>query len=163
METKTRSHNPTGDENKANEQATERDQGRFRKGESGNPAGRPRGRRNVATLAAEAMLEGEAGELTKKAIELAKAGNLVALRLCLDRVLPPRRSRLVTFDLPSIKTAEDIVAAHQAVINAVADGQLTLDEAHQFVGILEATRQAIETVQLAEDIASLKEQVGLGK
>lgn len=43
----------------------------FRRGKSGNPAGRPRGARNRATLAAEALLEGEAEALTRKAIELA--------------------------------------------------------------------------------------------
>ena len=34
----------------------EQQAGRFRKGQSGNPAGRPRGSRNTATMAAEAML-----------------------------------------------------------------------------------------------------------
>ena len=64
----------------------------FRKGRSGNPAGRPPGSRNRATIAAEALLEGEAQALTRKAIELALAGDTTALRLCLERIVPQRKS-----------------------------------------------------------------------
>jgi hypothetical protein len=56
----------------------------FKPGQSGNPAGKPRGSRNRTTLAVEALLDGEAETLTRKAIELAKAGDLAALRVCLD-------------------------------------------------------------------------------
>ena len=74
--------------------------GRFEKGRSGNPRGRPLGSRNSATLAAEALLEGEAEKLTRKCIELAMDGDTVALRLCLERIYPARKDRPVTFPLP---------------------------------------------------------------
>jgi Family of unknown function (DUF5681) len=64
-------------------------QGRWEKGQSGNPRGKPRGARNRATLLAEALLDGEAEALTRKAIEKALEGDGMALRLCLERVLPP--------------------------------------------------------------------------
>ena len=54
---------------------------RFKKG---NPGRRP-GSRNKATVAVEALLDGEAEKLTRKAIEMALAGDTVAMRLCLDR------------------------------------------------------------------------------
>jgi hypothetical protein len=57
----------------------------FKKGRSGNPAGKPKGARHRATVAAEALLDGEAEGLTRKAIEMALAGDGTALRLCLDR------------------------------------------------------------------------------
>ena len=44
---------------------------------AGNP-GRPPGARNKATLAALALLEGEAEAITRRAIELAKAGDPTA-------------------------------------------------------------------------------------
>jgi Family of unknown function (DUF5681) len=72
----------------------------FQPGLSGNPAGKPKGTRNKTTLAVEAPLDGEAETLTRKAIELAKAGDLAALRVCLDRIAPPRKDRPVLFELP---------------------------------------------------------------
>lgn len=72
-----------------------RDQaGRFAVGKSGNPAGRPRGSRNATTLAAVALLDGEAERLTRAAIELALAGDIAALRLCLERLIPVRREAI---------------------------------------------------------------------
>jgi len=67
----------------------------FPKGQSGNPGGRPRGSSNRATRAAEMLLDGEATALTRKAVELALAGDQAALRLCLDRTVAPRRERAV--------------------------------------------------------------------
>ena len=62
---------------------------KFKSGQSGNPSGRPKGALNKATLATQALLDGEAEALTRKVVELAKEGNLAALRLCLERLLPP--------------------------------------------------------------------------
>ena len=70
-------------------------------GRSGNPAGKAKGTRNRTTLAIEALLAGEAEELTRKAIEMAKEGDGPALRMCLDRLAPPRKDAPVCFDLPA--------------------------------------------------------------
>jgi hypothetical protein len=72
--------------------------------------------RNRATLAAEVLLEGEAEALTRKAIELALAGDTTALRLCLERIVPQRRSRAVVFDLPRIDRVEDLAGAVGSVL-----------------------------------------------
>src|SRR3974390_3507282 len=58
----------------------------FQKGQSGNPAGRPRGSRNRASIRRQRMLEKKGRALLDKAVELAMDGNIAALRLCLDRV-----------------------------------------------------------------------------
>src|SRR5262245_60454176 len=76
--------------------------GRFPKGQSGNPNGRPRGSRNSVTLACEALLDGQAEALTQKAIQMALDGDVVALRLCMERIYPPRKDRPVTLSLPPI-------------------------------------------------------------
>ena len=57
----------------------------------GNP-GKPKGARHKATLAVDALLDGEADAITRKAIEMAKAGDSIALRLCLDRIAPSART-----------------------------------------------------------------------
>ena len=97
-----------------------RHQGQFKPGQSGNPSGKPKGARNKVTLAIEALLDGEAEELTRKAIELAKTGDIPALRICLDRILPPRRDRPVAFELPKIESAKDAANAISAVLAAVS-------------------------------------------
>src|SRR5215210_1529888 len=79
---------------------------RFKPGQSGNPAGKAKGTRHRATHAAEALLDGEAEALTRKAVEMALAGDL-----CLDRILPPGRDRRVPFALPTLETAADAVQA----------------------------------------------------
>ena len=88
------------------DECDEKQRGRpFEKGMSGNPSGRPRGSRNATTLALEALLDGQAQALTQKAIDFALSGDMPALRLCLDRILPPRKDRPVSFTLPEINSA----------------------------------------------------------
>jgi Family of unknown function (DUF5681) len=103
------------------------DQMTFQPGKSGNPAGKPAGARNKTTLAVEALLDGEAEGLTRKAIELAKAGDMQALRLCLDRIAPARKDRLVQIQIPPLNSAADAVKASASI--ALSAGELTPGEA----------------------------------
>src|SRR5450759_5359597 len=92
-----------------------RTRGKFKKGTSGNPNGRPLGSRNRATLLAEQLLEGEAEQLTRQVINLAKKGNIHALRFCLERLIPVRKERSIEIDLQPVHSAQDIVAAIQSI------------------------------------------------
>jgi hypothetical protein len=116
----------------------------FRAGASGNPAGRPSGTRNRATIMAEALLEGEAETLTRRAIDLAKQGEMPALRFCLERLLPVRQRRAVTFDLPRIETAAEGVDASSAVLAACAEGRLSPGEATEIMGLIATHVRALE-------------------
>ena len=98
--------------------------GGFQKGQSGNPRGRPAGSRNTATLACEALLEGQAEALTQKAITMALAGDTTALRLCLERLVAPRRERFVRFDLPPLQSPADAARAMAGIAAAVAFGEI---------------------------------------
>lgn len=109
-------------------ESTRDEHGRWQPGQSGNPAGRPRGTRPKATLAVEALLEGDAERLTRKAVELALDGDTTALRLCLERIAPPRRERPVEVELPRLETPDDAVEAHGRIANAVAAGDVTPGE-----------------------------------
>jgi hypothetical protein len=120
----------------------------FKPGKSGNPNGRPKGSRNATTLALEALLDGEAEALTSKAVELALAGDIAALRLCLDRILPPRKDRPVSFQMPPIKNAIDARAASAALLDAVATGALTPAEASEVGKLIDAYVKAIELTEV---------------
>ena len=117
----------------------------FEKGRSGNPAGRRTGSRNKATLAAAALFAGESEGLTRKAVELALVGDPTAMRLCLERILPPCRERAVKFALPPIESAADIAPAMKAVTAALADGAITPGEAHRIAAVVDTFVRAIDT------------------
>lgn len=68
---------------------------RFKKGVSGNPNGRPKGARNKTTAMAESLLEGQSGALVRKAVSMALDGNITALKLCLERIIPVKREPTV--------------------------------------------------------------------
>jgi len=119
----------------------------YQKGTSGNPAGRPPGSRNRTTLAAQALLDGEAEALTRKAIELALHGDLNALRLCLDRVLPPRREQPVEFELRKLEHIHDAQEALADLVSAVATGKITISESFDITRLIEAYVRACEGSQ----------------
>jgi hypothetical protein len=128
----------------------------FGPGNPGNTAGRPHGSRNQTTLALEALLDGEAETLTRKAIELAQDGDTVALRLCLDRLLPPRKDRPISFALPAIETTDDLPKATGAIVAAVAAGELTPAEAAEISKTLDVHVRAIEATELHRRMAALE-------
>jgi hypothetical protein len=136
--------------------STRDEHGRWRKGYTPNPKGRPPGSRHKTTLAIEAMLEGEAEALTRKAIDMAMNGDVVALRLCLERAAPLRKGRPVVVDLPPIETANDVVGAVGAIVDAVGEGMLTPEEGHTLASILDTHRRAIETQELETRIATIE-------
>ena len=126
------------------------------KGVSGNPAGRPKGSLNRATLAAQALLAGDAENLTRKCVELALAGDITALRLCLERIVPQAKGRPIRLALPKIKTAADILQAQSIVVEALAAGRITTVEAAEVSTALEAHRRTIEVVELEARIVALE-------
>ncbi|MCC0808860.1 hypothetical protein FPV16_22095 [Methylobacterium sp. W2] len=129
----------------------------FQKGQTGNPAGRPKGSRSKSTLALEAILEGDAESIVRKAIELATNGDTQALRMCLDRLMPARKDRPVQFDLPVIETTADLPRATHALLQAVAAGELTPSEAADISKSVDAHVRAIEATDLHERLARLEE------
>jgi hypothetical protein len=131
----------------------------FKPGSSGNPNGRPKGTRNAAILAMEAMLDGESEALTRKAIELAKDGDMTALRLCLERILPPRKDRPVSFALPAINSAKDALAALSALLTAVSAGELTPSEASEAGKLIDGYVKATEINELAERLERLEKMM----
>jgi len=132
--------------------------GRFAPGNRANPHGRPAGSRNKATLALEMLMADDAAEVVAATIAAAKAGDIAAARLVLDRVLPPRKGRPVQLDLPPVATASDLLAALSATLDAMAAGEIRPEEAAVVAGVLEAKRKAIETVDIEARLARLEQQ-----
>ena len=140
---------PDGDRNSGSGAERPRRPGAFA---PGNP-GKPLGARNKATLAALALLEGEAEALTRRCVELALEGDTTALRLCLKRLLP--RSRAVRLPLP-LRTLADLDQATEAVSGALAEGAVALDEVAVLTGLIETRRRLLETTELERRLAALE-------
>jgi Family of unknown function (DUF5681) len=132
----------------------------FSKGTSGNPHGRPSGSRNKASLAMEALLDGEADTITRVAIEKAKEGEAAALRLCLERILPPRKDRPVSFSLPQLATVTDAPAATAAIVAAVAAAEITVSEASELARLVDTYVRALEACDLDKRLRAIEQSKG---
>jgi hypothetical protein len=132
--------------------------GRFPKGQSGNPAGRPAGSRNAATEMAQALLDGEADALVRKCVELALDGNATALKLCLERLVP-RRGRLATLDMPRIDSPADIPSALGAIVGAAASGAIAAVDGAELSRILETYVRAMEFADFERRLKALEGEV----
>jgi Family of unknown function (DUF5681) len=128
----------------------------FQPGQSGNPAGRPKGVRAKAAIFAEELLEGEAEELIRAAVKLAKAGDIAAIRVCLDRITPRRRDRVVPFELPPLHNAASVLSGHADIAAAVSAGELTPLEADALSRVLDRYLRSLEHVELEQRVAKLE-------
>jgi hypothetical protein len=132
----------------------------FVKGQSGNPGGKPRGALNKTTRAAQTILDGEAQALTRKAVELALDGDVVALRLCLERLIPARKDRPLSIKLPAMKDAGDVVKVSAAIIRAVASGSLLPSEGEAMCRMVELHRRVIEVEEILSRLEALENEAG---
>ena len=121
-------------------------------------AGRPKGTRHKATQAVLSLLDGQAEALTQRAVQLALAGDSTALRLCLERLAPPRKDAPVSFPLPPMSTAKDAAQAAGAVLGAVSEGDLTPSEGAQVMGLIDSFRRTLEITELEARVAALEER-----
>jgi hypothetical protein len=140
-----------GEEESAPRKNTD-EKGRFQPGntvgfKSGN-RGRPKGSRHKVTVLCERLMHDDATEIVRAVIAAARGGDMVACKIIMDRIAPAPKGRPIRFNLPDARNAEDVAAALGAVVGAMANGELTPDEAQVVANVLEIRRRAIETVEL---------------
>ena len=104
-------------------------------------------------------LDKHAADVLTAAIELAKGGDVGAIRLVLDRVDPAPRDRAVDVELPAVASIADVPAVALALISAAARGDLTPTEAQNLMSLLDGYRKAIETAELAARVEALEKTV----
>ena len=131
----------------------------FKKGETGNRTGRPKGSRDRATLLAENLMRDDLPAVVRSVVDAAISGDTTAAKLVLERLVPLRRGRPVSIDLPRITCARDLVEAAGRVTQAVATGKLTTDEGAAMTTIVDFQRRAIETLDLEQRLAALESRV----
>ena len=119
-------------------------------------AGRPKGSRSKVTLAIESLLQGQAEALTQTAVTKALDGDIVALRLCLERIAPAPKDQPVSFSLPKMHNAMDASEAAGSVLTAVSEGELTPIEATRVMGLIDSYRRALELTEIEERLRALE-------
>ena len=144
-------------------QVERNDFGQFMPGSSGNPAGRPPGARNQATVLAEQLFDGASGALANKAVEMALAGDIAALKLVLGRIIAPRRHRPSGFTMPPLARAADCAPAISAIAAAAAEGTISAEEAHAFTQLVEGFLRALEAGEIEARLQRLERANGIAQ
>lgn len=126
--------------------------GRFRAGNSG----RPKGSRNKASIIASKLLRGESGALARKAVELALQGDVQALRLAMQHILPPIRSQSERVRVPGLREASTPSEQARAIVAAAARGAIGPDTASQLLGAMADAAKICEIDELSARIAALE-------
>ena len=129
---------------------------KFKQGQSGNPHGRPKGSRNYSTRLLEALDE-DASELMRVTKEKALGGDMTAMKLLLDRILPVRRAVAPSINLPGLLTADSLSDKARAVLSGVGAGKVSPDIAGQLITAIANTAKVVETDDLIRRIECLEQ------
>ena len=135
----------------------------FQPGASGNPAGRPRGASNRRTLVAESMLDRDGPAILETLVELAKEGDIAAIRMCIERIFPRPHGRPVAFDLPPMTTAADAVTAMGGIMQAIGDGDLSAQEGAELSKVVAGFSQTVATADMEQRLRQVEQSLTLLK
>lgn len=130
---------------------------KFRKGQSGNPKGRPKGIMDKR-VALRALLEPHTPQLVATVVNKALEGDMAAARICMERLIPPIKAQ----DLP-VKIGplgETLAEQARALVAAAASGRITPDQAASLMSAIAAQARIVEADELARRVAALEEKLG---
>ncbi len=132
------------------------EESRFQKGYSGNPRGRPKGARGKATILAQTILDNGIGDICNRLIVEAKNGNMQAIKIVIDRVLPVRKELPIAIDLPQIKAPSDLLEAIDIVTRAIGEGKISPSEGEALTKIIETNMKVLELHDLEVRLNTLE-------
>jgi hypothetical protein len=131
--------------------------GRFKKGKSGNPHGKPKGSRHKASLLAEKLFETDLEIVCSQVVQQAKEGNLMAAKIILDRILPARKDRLININLPLVKNPDDAIEALRLICHAVGNGEITPVEGESLSKMIEIQTKGLELYDFEKRLQKINE------
>lgn len=136
----------------------------FQPGQSGNPAGRPPGIIDKRIKHRELFLA-QAPELINKVIDMAMSGDMAAMKLCIDRIVPKinNDSLECPISIGNMKDPKELLDAGNDIINKIADGSLNSQNGKIISSVLDKQRKLIETVELQTLLENLQETIKLKK
>lgn len=128
---------------------------KFQKGESGNPAGKPKGAKDKRTEL-RSLLEPHRNALVQTVVEIALAGDTTALRICLDRLIAPIRGNPIRIGSLSGTLSE----RGDQVMEAIAQGYISAEEAASLMSVIQSQARIIEVTELESRVAALEKHKG---
>ncbi len=134
---------------------------KFKKGNSGNPAGKPKGAKDKRTEL-RALFQPHAKDLIDKAVTLALKGDPAALRLCLERLVSPIKASTEPFKADVLLTGT-LSERGERLIQAMASGEIGPDEGAALIGALQAQCRIVELSDLEARLTALENQKGSQK
>lgn len=139
--------------------AAQRAQGRWLRGTSGNPQGRPPGRPNKSTAYLQELLAGKAEQVIRTVVNAAIAGDLRACKLVIERLIPKRVGQPMEEGVArEIASATDAPAALACIATAALDGRISTTEAAELASVVEGYRRAVHTADLVARLESLEQR-----
>jgi hypothetical protein len=103
------------------------------------------------------MLDAEAPNIIRTAIDGALVANPMMLKLCVERLLPVRKERAVPLDLPKIERSQDVPAASSAIVAAMGEGTLSVIEAKMHLEVLEMHKRTLEMAEYKKRLEEMGE------
>ena len=125
---------------------------KFKPGQSGNPKGRPPNTGKLAKL--RSLLEPHASDLVDKAKDMALNGDTTALRLCLERLVPPIKEDSVHIE--GLTKDLNLVEQGGLVLEAIASGEITPGQGAKIMHAIASQARILEVNELEERIAALE-------
>ena len=126
---------------------------KFVRGESGNPNGRPRGTGLVAKL--REAIQDEMPEIINALVIAAKAGDMSAAKILLDRVIPTLRP----VDAPVLLTRQVSLSEFgEEVLRMLSDGDLGIDQAQRILSALGQQTDLVEFDDLVKRLEALERE-----
>lgn len=124
---------------------------KFKPGQSGNPAGRPKGSLNKQLQ----ELRDASEKILPLVVERAISGDIEAQKLILDRALPRVKSQnpIESFALSDGGLFEQV----QTVLRQTAAGEISSTIAAEIIGMLAAAAKIEEIEQLRTELETLKQ------
>jgi hypothetical protein len=125
---------------------------KFKPGQSGNPAGRPKDK-TPATLLRKSIAD-DMPEIIKILVNLAKGGDVQAAKVLLDRICPPLKPQALAINLP---VNGSLAEQGSEIIKATMAGQIPPDIGSQLIAALANQAKIIEIDELTKRIEALEE------
>jgi hypothetical protein len=130
----------------------------FKPGQSGNPTCRPKGVKDRRVALHDKLLP-HADQLIEMATTFAKSGDMTAMKIVMDRIIPPLRDEPIHVSTPNIESVEDCVRAQAAVVNALAAGEILPSDGQVMSALIEAQCRAYETHEMAKRLDAIEKAI----